>query len=171
MNVDPTGKSLISLLIISTAVGAYVGHGASTSVETCDSLGITGWKRFGYAISGIFIGNYLVVKNNWDTIASTIAMSSENDRNFKFQENQYYNFYTAGLYAKYLKKTFYENESSRTTVGLYIELQLHYMAYLVGNSHGTDGAYMGVADWEIDSSAYLSEFIAELFFGGLAMID
>ena len=65
-------------------------------------------------------------------------------------------------YAKHLKKNFYGDNDTRTEEGLYAELQLHYVAYLMGNSHGMDGAYMGKATWQEDSSAVVSEIIGKI---------
>ncbi len=49
-------------------------------------------------------------------------------------------FGTAGLYAKHLNGNY-----SRTEPCIYIELQAYYVAYLLENSHGIYGAYMGEA--------------------------
>ena len=70
--------------------------------------------------------------------------------------------WTAGLYAEYLKDTYYTDNNRRTVVGLYIELQVHYLLYLIGNSHGTDGSDMGNPDWDGDWTAALSELLARL---------
>ncbi len=141
---DPSGYFPITTFIIGAIIESIVGFsisGAEQAWETSTSLGITGWERFGYTISGIFVGNYLVAKNNWDSIKETINMDGK--YNFKFQDNPYYNFWTASLFAKFLKNEYYDNVESRTASGLYLELQFHYLLYLFGNNHGTNGAYMG----------------------------
>lgn len=81
----------------------------------------------------------------------------EGKYNFKFQENPDYDFITAYYYAIYIKQNYYMDETSRTALGLYIELQVHYGLYLIGNAHGVDGCYMGPAEWSEDKSAYLIE--------------
>ena len=80
-----------------------------------------------------------------------------NGNNFEFDANPGYSFLNAHFYAKHLKENYYADDPSRTVDGLYVELQAHYIAYLMGNSHGLDGAYMGEADWSGDWTAALSE--------------
>ena len=48
--------------------------------------------------------------------------------------------------------------------GLYVELQGHYLFYLVGNSHALDGADMGEAIWENDPTAVISEYLGVFIF-------
>ena len=68
------------------------------------------------------------------------------------------------MYAKDIsrkvKSAYYKDDNTRTTLGLYIELQLHYIAYLFNNEHGVNGADMGRATWNEDKSAYICEAIA-----------
>ena len=158
MYYDPSGRLPITAIVVGAALTlAYMIKGASQAYNTSTELGITGWKRIGYTLSGIFVGDYLVVKDNWDEISKEIEIE---DYNFDFKQNQYYIFWTAGLYAKHLKENEYENEESRTELGLYLELQAHYLAYLVGNEHGKDGAYMGPTS--SDDTARFFENIAKI---------
>ncbi len=138
-------------------IGLLYGAGAKRAWNTSTSLGITGWERVYYTVTGLYVGDYLVVKDNWDIVSQTIEMDGDN---FSFQDNPYYSFWTASLFAKYLKENYYANEESRTTLGLYLELQFHYVLYLIGNEHGTDGAYMGPTSE--DSNASFFERIANL---------
>ena len=117
--------------------------GAKQANNTSDNLNITGLEKFGYSLTGLFIGDFLVSLNNWDEISETITMDSENKYNFKFEQNPFYSLWNAPLYAIYLKNHQYKDEDSRTTMGLYLELQAHYLFYLIGNEHGKNGAHMG----------------------------
>ena len=82
------------------------------------------------------------------------------EKNFRFDENPQYNFFNARSYAKYIKENYYSNDDTRSVRGLYYELQLHYILYLIGNEHGTDGADMRSADWDEDWNAVIFEFMA-----------
>ena len=82
---------------------------------------------------------------------------------FEYQKNSEYNILNADDYAKYLKENYYE-DSNRSVKGLYVELQGHYLFYLVGNSHALDGADMGEAIWENDPTAVISEYLGVFIF-------
>ncbi len=160
MNIDPSGYfATLFLTVVFGALVTYMSSGATRAWHTSTSLGITGWERAYYTVAGLFVGDYLVVKDNWDIVSQTINMDEKN-YNFEFQKNPYYSFWTAGLFANFLEENYYTNEYSRTTLGLYLELQLHYILYLFGNEHGTDGASMGPISE--DSNAIFFEFIAIL---------
>lgn len=62
------------------------------------------------------------------------------------------------MYAIHLKINEYKDVKSRTTLGLYLELQAHYLFYLFGNEHATDGCHMGPTDE--DPTGMLFEAIA-----------
>lgn len=161
MYADPSGRFLLTtlwLLIIAGAV-MYAVSGATQAYESAKSLGYEGGELFGYTLSGLLVGDYLVVKDNWDTISKDIIFE---DYNFDFSENPYYSFWTAGLYAKELMRK-YTPDMKRTTIGIYLELQTHYIFYLFGNSHATDGAYMGAAKWNADRNAIFFELVASIF--------
>ena len=81
----------------------------------------------------------------------------ETNKNFKFEENEEYSVLNAYDLAKQMKSQHYSNDNTRTVMGLYIELQVHYVLYKVGNSHGTDGAHLGSATWSEDPDAYIIE--------------
>ncbi len=89
---------------------AFVG--ANKAYETSKSLDISGWERFGWTISGIFAGDYFVVKNNWSEVEKTVTMDGK--YNFIFQDNPFYSIWTSSLFASYLKDNYYDNENSRT---------------------------------------------------------
>ena len=55
------------------------------------------------------------------------------DELFDYSHSEY-NFINGDDYAKYLKDNYYQ-DSNRTALGLYIELQTHYAAYPIGNEH------------------------------------
>ena len=129
--------------------------GAKVAYDTSTKLGITGWDNFGYTLSGLLFGDFWVSLDNWDTISETIDI---NNFNFKFDKNPYYSFWNAPLYAIHLKSNEYKDVKSRTTLGLYLELQAHYLFYLLGNEHATDGCYMGPTDE--DPTGMLFEAIA-----------
>ena len=123
---------------------------------TSNDLGINVWEKFWYSVSGIFVGDFLVSLNNWGKISQTIKMDGK--YNFKFDQNPFYSFWNAPLYAIHLKNNQYKDEDSRTTLGLYLELQAHYLFYLIGNEHALDGAYMGPTDE--DPTGKLFELLA-----------
>ena len=152
---DPSGHSAT---IIGLIIGTIIGAGVRQASNTSDKLGISGWKKFWYSVSGLFVGDFLVSLDNWCTIRKTIMMNPKKEYNFKFDQNPFYSFWNAPLYAIYLKNHQYKDEDSRTTLGLYLELQAHYLFYLVGNSHATNGADMGPTD--IDDTGKLFEAIA-----------
>lgn len=91
-------------------------------------------------------------KNEFDP---SVVDSEFSNNTFYYQESNY-NMINADEYAVYLKENYYQ-DSNRTAGGLYIELQAHYLAYLIGDSHALDGAYMGEASLEGDWTAYYSE--------------
>ena len=124
---DPSGHSVILAMLIGVGIDAIVGAGVGQASNTSDKLGIAGWKKFWYSVSGIFVGDFLVSLNNWGKISQTIMM--EGKYNFKFDQNPFYSFWNAPLYAMYLKNNQYKDEDSRTTLGLYLELQAHYLFY------------------------------------------
>ena len=162
--VDPKGNymncvSFLSNIIRVKVISDYFKEGSKRAYYASLSLGLGEEETFGYTMSGLIFGDYFVVKDNWETISSSINIDNNN---FKFQQNHYYSFWTAGLYAKHLKDNYYYNDKSRTELGIYIELQAHYVAYLLGNSHGTNSAYMGEATLKKDWSGFLCEAIAWL---------
>jgi len=146
-------------MLIGAGIGAIVGAGVRQASATANDLGINGWEKFWYSVSGIFVGDFLVSLNNWGKISQTIMMDGK--YNFKFDQNPFYSLWNAPLYAIYLKNNQYKNEDSRTTLGLYLELQAHYLFYLIGNDHALDGAYMGPTD--VDSTGKLFELLASAF--------
>ena len=91
-------------------------------------------------------------KNEFDP---SVVDSEFSNNTFYYQESNY-NMINADEYAVYLKENYYQ-DSNRTAGGLYIELQAHYFAYLIGDSHALDGAYMGEASLEGDWTAYYAE--------------
>ena len=157
MYFDPSGRFVVILSVCVAFTLAYMIEGASQAYNTSTELGITGWKRVGYTAAGLFLGDYPVVKDNWEEVSKSIEMTGYN---FDFEQNKYYSFWTAGLYAKHLKENEYENEESRTELGLYLELQAHYLAYLIGNEHGKDGAFMGPTS--SDKTARFFENLAKI---------
>ncbi len=162
MYVDPDGNwALLGwaelLLCLSPAGFAFVG--ANRAYESSKALNKGDWETFGWTISGIFVGNYGVVAANWDEVSETIEMDPNQKYNFKFENNNFYSFWTSGLYASYLKENYYSNENSRTSLGLNLELLVHYILYAFGNEHGTNGANMGPANLNDDPNAILFELI------------
>lgn len=132
MYSDISGKFPILISIGIAIITAVSIHGAAKAHKTAQSLGSDGWELFGYTISGLIMGDYLPVKDNWDSISQNILpYDNETDQyiNFNFNKgnNKYYSFYTAGLYSKYLKDNIYTNLDSRTNIGMYFELQAHYV--------------------------------------------
>ena len=146
-------------MLIGVGIGAIVGAGVGQASNKSDKLGIAGWKKFWYSVYGIIVGDFLVSLNNWGKISQTIIMDGK--YNFKFDQNPFYSFWNAPLYAMYLKNNQYKDEDSRTTLGLYLELQAHYLFYLIGNDHALDGADMGPTD--VDSTGKLFELLASAF--------
>jgi hypothetical protein len=180
MYLDPSGEFAIIPMIIGVLILASSIQGAIKAYQTAKSLGSTGWGLCGYTISGLVVGDYLPVKDNWDSISQTIEPNTElGNINFDFDVagNKYYSSYTAGLYAAFLKNGVYATRNDRTEAGMYIELQFHYFFYridsLAGNifNNGSmifgngNPALLGVSDWNGDWTAALSEFIAELING------
>ena len=139
------------------------GLGAFRAYNSAKSLGEDGWSLFGYTLSGMFLGDYLPVLAHWDEISANIeegyAVGEDGGYfNFDFTQNPYFSPWTAVLYAKYL---YAQNKvEGRSQFGIYIELQGHYLFYLLGNSHGNP-AWLGKPNWELDWTAVLSEFIAD----------
>ncbi len=168
MYTDSDGEFAIFIFLIVTIVTAIAVHGAMKAYETAKELGSEGWELAGYTASGIILGDYLPVKDNWDTIEFTIdsGLTDEGQINFNFTQNgnNYYSFYTSGLYANYLKNNVYSSRPDRTKIGMYIELQGHYLAYQFGNSHGNP-AYLGVPAWNGDWTAELAESLADILYG------
>ena len=140
--------------------------GAKAAYDTSTKLGITGRDKFGYTLSGLLFGDFLVSLNNWDTISETIDI---NNFNFKFDKNPYYSFWNAPLYAIHLKSNEYKDVKSRTTLGLYLELQAHYLFYLLGNEHATDGCHMGPTDEDPTGAAFeiLASVLRVILFGAI----
>ena len=167
MFTDSDGDFPVLILIGIVIVTAIAVHGAVKAYKTAKSLGLKGWELTGYTASGIILGDYLPVKNKWEDISKNIDPGLINGIiNFDFtsNNNRYYSIYTASLYSKYLKNNIYYNKNSRTQLGAYIELQGHYLGYLLGNSHGNP-AFLGDPDWSGDWTAALAEFIAGIFYG------
>ena len=48
--------------------------GAKQANNTSDNLNITGLEKFGYSLTGLFIGDFLVSLNNWGKISQIIMM-------------------------------------------------------------------------------------------------
>jgi len=164
---DPSGHMIVPNPIyksnVGKLIGLYIRKGFITAYDRCTSFGITGWKRIGYSLLGMLYGDLPVSLANIPLLFSPIKM--ETDTRFKFQDNPNYSFWNAGLYAYFLKNTYYKEEDSRTILGLYIELQAHYLFYLAGNSHAMDGADMGPTSE--DDTAMLSEWIASKIMGAV----
>ncbi len=180
MFTDPSGEFAILTFIIVSFVITIATHGAMKAYQTAKSLGSEGWELAGYTASGLILGDYLPVKDNWDEISQSIdpgVINGQINFDFNSEGNVYYSMYTAGLYASYLKENLYSNRSDRTPTGMYIELQFHYGFYKIdafaggmfngGNPFFGNGnpAYLGVPDWSGDWTAATSEFIAELLYG------
>ena len=167
MRVDPNGTFAISTLLIGLLIGAIAGtatyiavSGAVSAYNTSQSLGLSPLETAWYTFTGLFAGNYWVVLDHWDTVSQTIQMDKQDRYKFRFDKNPYYSLWTSSLYSKYIKANFYADVPSRTNLGLDIELRLHYIAYLFGNSHAKDGSDMNVPVWNIDPTAVISESIA-----------
>ena len=94
MKFDPSGhwalpkwaETLISL----TGPAGWAFVGANRAYETSKALDKNGWETFGWTVSGIFAGDYFVVKNNWSEVEKTINMDGQ--YNFKFQNNRQQKF-------------------------------------------------------------------------------
>ena len=80
-------------------------------------------------------------------------------KTFNFEDNEDYTFGNSWKYAECLKENYYQ-DSNRTTEGLYLELQAHYVLYLAGHPSGTNGAQMKEAYWSVDWNAVVFEAIA-----------
>ena len=93
-------------------------------------------------------------KNSFDPEDADAEFS---DSIYYYQDSNY-NLINADEYALYLKENYYQ-DSDRTVGGLYVELQFHYFAYLLGDRHALDGAYLGEPSMSGDWSAYISEKI------------
>ena len=52
---NPSGYSVILAMLIGVGIGAKVGVGVGQASNTSDKLGITGWEKFWYSVSGIFV--------------------------------------------------------------------------------------------------------------------
>ena len=163
MGYDPNGTFFITIGVLSVVakvvlavVAASAVIGAVEAYKTASELGSTGWELAGYTASGVILGDYLPVKDNWDTISEGIVTGYNGTViDFKFTENKYYNIYTAGLYADYLNTNC--PVEGRTELGLFIELQAHYVAYKVGIKNGNP-AMLGVPN--SDNTALIAENIA-----------
>ena len=155
MYYDPSGH--FPWLIVIAVITGVSAINYNKSKEYSEELELTGSEKFWNIVGGILFGSNFVIINNWDKVSDTIVMDGYN---FDFEKNPYYNFFTAWYYAKYLKQNDYSDEPTRTTLGLYIELQAHYIFMLLGNSHGEDGAYMGPADASGDITADFCESVA-----------
>lgn len=171
MYIDRDGNFPILLTLIGLAVGAYMTYGAVKAHNTSKDLGYSGWELAGYTASGLIAGDYFVVKDNWDSISQGIEpgyFSGKNPYiNFNFDQNKYYSIFTSGLYARHLKDNYHVN--GRTNLGMYLELQAHYVFDKVGRPFGiTNGnpAWLGAPDLNGDWTAWIFEVIA----GGLKPI-
>ncbi|MGD9909854.1 MAG: RHS repeat-associated core domain-containing protein [Candidatus Izemoplasmatales bacterium] len=171
MYTDSDGEFAIFVFLIVTIMTTLAVHGAMKAYETAKDLGSEGWELAGYTASGIILGDYLPVKDNWDEISSTIIPNPDPnidmiDFYFDLEGNSFYSCYTAGLYANYLKNTYYSNNSRRTELGMYIELQGHYIAYDLGlfPDHSNPAA-LGVPVWGSDPTAFIAESLAEILYG------
>ena len=171
MYSDITGEFPVLISLIAVAVGTYMTYGAIKAHNTSKGLGYSGWELAGYTASGLVAGDYYVVKDNWDSISKNIVdgyIESDNPYiDFDFTKNKHYSVFTASLYAKYLNKNFYVE--SRTTLGMYIELQAHYLAYNIGVSNGNP-AWMGPPALNGDWTAWLSECVARIIEAGTGPI-
>lgn len=111
------------------------------------------------------------VLSHWDEISKNIkegyGVGEDGGYfNFDFTQNPYFSPWTAILYAKYL---YDQNKvEGRSLLGIYIELQAHYLFYLLGNSHGNP-AWLGKPNWQVDWTAALSETIADLILGAFGL--
>lgn len=143
---------LAILLVLSLLVAGITG--AVVANKSAKKFGYIGKKLLKATLLGIFVGNLLIVKNNFDKIE--IVLDGEN---FYFQKNLDYTLYTSRLYAKHLKKGYYK-DTKRTVKGLDYELVAHYIFYMIKNKHAVDGSYLGT-DYSTDKSAKLFEFIAK----------
>ena len=163
MYVDPTGH----FVLLTLAMVAISVYGATKAYDTATDLGYSGTDLAGYTLSGLAVGDYLVVKDNWETISQTIEEGYDSKSkafNFSFTENPYYSMYTASLFTEHLCR---ENEAmgnpvkGRTKLGIYIELQAHYVAYKIGIPNGNP-AWLGEPSWSGDWTAALCETAASI---------
>ena len=135
-------------LLIAGVIGAVVAN------KSAKKFGYCGKQLLKATLLGIFVGNLVIVKNNFHKIE--IVLDGEN---FYFQKNLDYTLYTSRLFAKELKKGYYK-DTKRTIKGLDYELVAHYIFYLIKNKHAVDGSYLGT-DYSIDKSAKLFEILAK----------
>ena len=143
---------LAILLVLSLLIAGVIGGVVAN--KSAKKFGYFGKKLLKATLLGVFVGNLLIVKENFSKIE--IVLDGEN---FYFQRNLDYTLYTSRLYAKHLKKGYYK-DTKRTIKGLDYELVAHYVFYLIKNRHAVDGSYLGT-DYSIDKSAQLFEFIAK----------
>ncbi|MDX9808307.1 MAG: RHS repeat-associated core domain-containing protein, partial [Acholeplasma sp.] len=168
MNIDSDGNSPVLISLIAVAVVIYMTYGAVKSYNTSKDLGYSGWNLVGYTALGLIAGDYFVVKDNWNSISGNIISgydaTNEPYINFDFTKNKYYSIFTASLYAKHLRDNY--NVSGRTTLGMYIELQAHYVFDKVAKPFGiTNGnpAWLGTPSLKGDWTAWIAEGIAGSF--------
>ena len=161
MYVDPTGH----FVLLTLAMVAISVYGATKAYDTATDLGYSGTDLAGYTLSGLAVGDYLVVKDNWETISQTIDEGYNSKAfDFSFTDNPYYSMYTASLFTEHLCR---ENEAmgnpvkGRTKLGIYIELQAHYVAYKIGIPNGNP-AWLGEPIWSGDWTAALCETAASI---------
>ena len=141
-------SAILLIAIILGIIGLIVAN------KTAKEFGYTKKALLKATLLGIFCGNYLIVKSNFDKIE--IVLQGEN---FYFQQNKYYTLYTSRYYAKKLKQGYYKN-TTRTVRGLDYELAAHYLFYIIKNKHAVDGSYLGT-DFKVDKSAKLFEIISK----------
>ncbi|MFA7436414.1 MAG: RHS repeat-associated core domain-containing protein [Bacilli bacterium] len=99
MHVDPEGD-FPWLIILGVIVVSYMLTGAVKAYNSASELGSTDWELAGYTTSGLIMGDYLPVKNNWVQISRDIDPGYQNGIiDFKFTNNEYYSIYTARLYS------------------------------------------------------------------------
>jgi hypothetical protein len=165
MYIDRDGEFPILILIGIAIVTAAAVYGAAKAFKTAKSPGSEGWELAGYTASGLIAGDYFVVRDNWDSISQNIipGYNATDDPyiNFDFTKNKYYSIFTAGLYAKYLYSNYYVE--GRTVLGMYIELQVHYVFDKVARPIGiTNGnpAWLGAPDLNGDWTAWIFEGFA-----------
>ncbi|HBG32501.1 MAG TPA: hypothetical protein DDW82_01990 [Acholeplasmataceae bacterium] len=169
MYTDSDGDFPILILIGIVFVTATAVHGAAKAYKTAKSLGSEGWELAGYTTSGLILGDYLPVKDNWDSISADIKpYDNETDQyiNFNFNKgnNKYYSIYTAGLFSKYLKENIYSDFECRTNLGMYLELQTHYGFEKIFGNWYTNGNPAMLGDTSTDSTARLFEGIARFIY-------
>jgi RHS repeat-associated protein len=165
MYIDRDGNFPVLISLLAIAVATYMTYGAVKSYNTSKDLGYSGWDLAGYTASGLIAGDYFVVRDNWDSISQNIipGYNATDDPyiNFDFTKNKYYSIFTAGLYAKHLYSNYYVE--GRTVLGMYIELQVHYVFDKVARPFGiTNGnpAWLGAPDLNGDWTAWIFEGFA-----------